>query len=92
VLAGLKDKCCTFYHLDQSELGASNGAEIGRLLRGLLQAVQAVDYDTGEVLKLATAAFEGGAAHADLLIVADQMARLGVGGAEQLRTLVAHGP
>lgn len=82
----------TFYRLDQSELGASHGAEIGRMLRGLLHAVQAVDYDTGEVLKLATAAFEGGAAAEDLLAVADELARLGVWGADQLRTLVAPGP
>jgi len=78
----------TFYRLDQSGLATSHASQIGRLLRRLLQATQAIDYDTGELLKLAKAAFQGGAAKEDLLVVADEMARLGLAGAAELKTLV----
>jgi len=78
----------TFYRLEQSELTTSHAAEIGQLLRRLLQAAEAVDYDTGELLALATAALEGGATKEDLLAVAGDMARLGIQGADQLKALV----
>ena len=81
----------TFYRLNQSELPASHADAIGRLLRRLLHAVQAVDYDTGELLALATAALEGGAKKEDLLAVAEEMARLGIQGAEELKTMVEAG-
>lgn len=81
----------TFYRLDQSGLATSHAAEMGRLLRAVLHSVEGVDYDTGELLSLATSAFEGGAAREDLLVVADDMARLGIAGADQLRAMIDGG-
>ena len=60
--------------------------EVGRLLRQLLHVAQAVEYDTGELLALAMTALEHGAETEDLLAVAGEMARLGIPGAEELRT------
>ena len=81
----------TFYRLEQSGLATSHAVEMGRLLRAVLHGVEGVDYDTGELLSLATSACEGGAAKEDLLALADDMARLGIAGADQLRTMIEGG-
>lgn len=78
----------TFYRLQQGGLTTSYAAEIGQLLRRLLQAAEAVDYDTGELFAVAKAALEGGATKEDLLAVAGDMARLGIQRADQLKALV----
>jgi hypothetical protein len=75
----------TFYRLDQAEIAVKNGRETGRLLRGLLAELDSVAYDSGEVAMLANAAADNGAERADLLAIADDMARLGCSGAAGLR-------
>jgi hypothetical protein len=74
-----------FYRLHDAEVGRRNGLEIGRLLRGLLPLLNAVTHDFGEVADLANQAADHGAEHADLLVIANEMARLGCPGAAQLR-------
>ena len=81
----------TFYRLRKSGVPKSNGRDTGRLLRGLMANLNTMLYDSDEVLELATLALGHGAEPNDLLAVADDMARLGCHGAEQLRSLATGG-
>jgi hypothetical protein len=80
-----------FHHLGQSGIAESHSGETGRLLKGLMAHLNSVSYDTGEVLELATQALVHGADPNDLVAVADEMIRLGITGAEQLRNLATTG-
>jgi hypothetical protein len=81
----------TFYRLKRSGLAVSHANEMGKLLRYLLHAAQAIDHDNGQLLTLATDALKSGATKDDLLAVASEMARLGVQGAGRLKAKVEAG-
>jgi hypothetical protein len=74
-----------FYSLHESGIADTHGPDIGRFLRALLQRLTSVIYDTGEVAMLVSAAADHGADRADLLAIAQEMARLGCTGASELR-------
>lgn len=81
----------TFYRLAQCGIAASHGADVGRLLRGLMAALNQVLHDTGELSDLANAALEHGAVPADIIAVTGDMLRLGCAGGERLRELASGG-
>lgn len=75
----------TFYRLNESGLAQTHGPEVGRVLRGLLRELTAINFDSGEVAELANRAAEHGASQDDLVAIADDMARLACSGAATLR-------
>lgn len=56
----------TFYRLNESGLAETHGPEVGRVLRGLLRELTAIDFDSGEVAELANRAADHGASQDDL--------------------------
>jgi hypothetical protein len=77
-----------FYRLSESGMARSHGAEVGRLLRGIMTRLTEILYDSGEVLALSMEALNHGADPRDLLSVSDDMVRMGIAGAEELRARV----
>ncbi len=55
-----------FYRLKQSGIASTNGIEVGRLLRGLMSNLQAIAWDTGEVMDVAKEAMSHGAEPTDI--------------------------
>lgn len=80
-----------FYRLKQSGIASTNGIEVGRLLRGLMSNLQAIAWDTGEVMDVAQEAMSHGAEPADILAVAQDMVRLGCTGGDELQRLASGG-
>ncbi len=79
------------YRLKQSGITATNGSEVGRLLRGLMANLQAISWDSGEVMDIAREALIHGAKPTDMLAVAEDMVRLGCARGDELRRLASGG-
>lgn len=80
-----------FYRLKQSGIAATNGGDVGRLLRGLMANLKTISWDTGEVMDIARDALSHGAEPADMLAVAEDMVKLDCAGGEELRRLASGG-
>ena len=82
----------TFYKLEQCGLAETDALQFGRLLRGLVSSLNEVRHDTGELFGVAVAALNHGADRADIVAVAGEMVRLGIGDGLRLRDMAGGGP